>query len=143
MQEFRLIFKLKGIERAARQFLRLTKGKKHFAFYGEMGVGKTTFISTICKLLNAEDLVSSPTFSIINEYNTQKGEIIYHFDFYRIKSAKELLDLGFNEYCADDTYCFIEWPEKGEEVIPDDFLAVTIVEQSDQKRLLKFSGRVN
>lgn len=143
MQELRLIYRLKGIERAAKQFLRLTKNKKHFAFYGDMGSGKTTFITTLCKLLESEDLVSSPTFSIINEYNTLKDEVIYHFDFYRIKSNEELMDIGFHEYCSDDAYCFIEWPEKGKELIPDDFIAVTILEQEDQSRLLKFEFRNN
>ncbi len=138
MQEFRLIYREKGIRRAAKQFLRLVKGKRHFAFYGKMGAGKTTFIKAVCEHLSAEDLVSSPTFAIINEYNSEKEGTIYHFDFYRIKSVDELLDIGFHEYLTDDAWCFIEWPEKGEELLTDDFLPVHIEEDDKNNRVLKF-----
>lgn len=142
MQEFRLIFKERGIKKAARQFLRLVGNTRHFAFYGKMGVGKTTFIKALCQHLKAEDLVSSPTFAIINEYNSEKQGIIYHFDFYRIKSVDELLDIGFHEYCSDDAWCFVEWPEKGEELLTDDFLPVMIEEDDKQNRVLRFDMRV-
>jgi tRNA threonylcarbamoyladenosine biosynthesis protein TsaE len=139
MKNIRFEYILNDMERAANQFLELTKGTKHFAFYGPMGVGKTTFITSLCGLLGTDDLVSSPTFSLINEYLTGDGISIFHFDFYRIKSKIELLDIGFDEYCRKEVYCFIEWPEKGEDIIPDDFLKVSIEEINDKKRVLSFS----
>ena len=139
MQDFRLVFKEDFIAKTANEFLNYTQGYKHFAFYGQMGVGKTTFIKAICKNLGTIDLVSSPTFAIINEYSTQKGEIIYHFDFYRIKSATELLDIGFYDYCNTDSYGFIEWPEKAENIIPEDFVKVLLHADSDETRILTFS----
>jgi tRNA threonylcarbamoyladenosine biosynthesis protein TsaE len=139
MKEYRLVFIKPDIDRAAIQFLELTKGVKHYAFYGSMGVGKTTFIKALCRQLKTDDLVSSPTFSIINEYLTKEGTPIFHFDFYRIKTQNELLDIGFDEYCQKDGYCFIEWPEKGEDIIPDYFLNVKLEEITGEKRALSFS----
>lgn len=138
MKEHRLIFPLKDIDRAANEFLSITEGYKHFAFYGSMGAGKTTFITSVCKVLGCDDLVSSPSFAIINEYSSKKGESIFHFDFYRIKTPVELLDIGFDEYCDANSICFIEWPEKGESIIPDDFIWLNLEEQEDGKRLLSF-----
>jgi tRNA threonylcarbamoyladenosine biosynthesis protein TsaE len=138
MQEYNIVYTLKDINRTAKQFLRIIQGTKHLAFFGDMGVGKTTFITALCKLLGAQDLVSSPTFAIVNEYETSAGNPIYHFDFYRIKSSVELLDIGFNEYCSSDAYCFIEWPEKATEIIPDEFLAVYMEEVNHRKRILSF-----
>jgi tRNA threonylcarbamoyladenosine biosynthesis protein TsaE len=139
MKKFHFEFILNDIERAAAQFLELTKGIRHYAFYGSMGAGKTTFITALCRKLGTDDLVSSPTFSIINEYITREGIPIFHFDFYRIKKQTELLDIGFEEYCRNDVYCFIEWPEKGEDIIPDDFLKVSLDEINNEKRVLSFS----
>jgi tRNA threonylcarbamoyladenosine biosynthesis protein TsaE len=139
MNQHRFVFIKQDIKRAAIQFLELTNGIRHFAFYGSMGVGKTTFITAICRQLGTNDLVSSPTFSIINEYVTKDGIPIFHFDFYRIKTQTELLDIGFDEYCQENVYCFIEWPEKGEGIIPQDFLKVSIGEIDNEKRVLSFS----
>lgn len=139
MQEFRLVYTLEDIDRTAKQFLHILQDKKHIAFYGEMGVGKTTFITAICSLLGAEDLVSSPTFAIVNEYETSTSIPIFHFDFYRIKSPIELMDIGFNEYCTSRAYCFIEWPDKAEEIIPDDFIKVKMEEVNERKRNLLFT----
>jgi tRNA threonylcarbamoyladenosine biosynthesis protein TsaE len=136
MNDFRLEFNEDKIVLSARQFLANSQGKRHFAFYGPMGVGKTTFIKALCNELGTSDLVSSPSFAIINEYATFEKIPIYHFDFYRIKSAVELLDIGFDEYCRDDAYCFIEWPEKGEELLSDDFIKVTLAEKPDGSRML-------
>lgn len=138
MQEFSLIYTLDDIHRTVKQFLLVNKDSKHFAFYGGMGVGKTTFITAMCKLLGTEDLVSSPTFAIVNEYSTLTEIPVYHFDFYRIKSTTELMDIGFNDYCATDAYCFIEWPDRAEEIIPPDFIKVYLEEISEIKRLLSF-----
>ena len=139
MQNQRLTFTLKNISVAAAEFLKITQGYKHFAFYGKMGAGKTTFIKAICQFLGVIDLVSSPTFAIINEYSTQNGDVIYHFDFYRIKTSTELLDIGFYDYCSPDVYGFIEWPEKAEDIIPDDFVKVYIEEDTDETRMLTMS----
>jgi len=139
MQKYRFVYTLQDIERAANQFLELAKDTKHFALYGPMGVGKTTFITALCRLLGTDDLISSPTFSIINEYSIKDGTPIFHFDFYRIKTQVELLDIGFDEYCQKEAYCFIEWPEKGEDIIPDDFLKVKLEEINDVKRVFSFS----
>jgi tRNA threonylcarbamoyladenosine biosynthesis protein TsaE len=138
MQEFRLTFNKQDIVPIAKKFLTITQGYKHFAFYGSLGAGKTTFIAAICNVLGTADLISSPTFAIVNEYSTFERIPIYHFDFYRIKSQVELLDIGFDEYCKEEAYCFIEWPEKGEGFIPDDFIKVALEEQPDGIRIITF-----
>lgn len=99
-----------------------------FAFYGKMGVGKTTFIKSLCKLLGVDgDQVASPTFAIVNEYDGNTGGI-YHFDFYRIKDLREVVDLGFDEYIYSGSYCFMEWSELVEELLPKDYIKVEIEE---------------
>jgi tRNA threonylcarbamoyladenosine biosynthesis protein TsaE len=130
---------LDNINQIAREFLAATEGKKQFSFYGSMGAGKTTFITALCHELKALDLVSSPTFSIVNEYETENGEILYHFDFYRIKEAEELFDIGFEEYIASENWCFIEWPEKAEHMIPESFVLVHIEIDALGNRSLNFS----
>ena len=108
-----------------------------FAFYGAMGAGKTTFIKAICDVLNVSDISNSPSFGIINEYQTDKEESIYHFDFYRIKTASEFYDIGCEEYLYSGNYCLIEWPEKIRELLPDDAVSVHITEEV-QKRIFRF-----
>ncbi len=139
MKEVKFVFSLEEIDKITNDFLLATKGFKHFAFYGSMGVGKTTLITSICKKLGSDDLVSSPSFAIINEYSSAKDDLIYHFDFYRIKDPVELLDIGFYEYCNNDAYCFIEWPEIGENLIPDDFVKLKLLENANGKRILTFN----
>jgi tRNA threonylcarbamoyladenosine biosynthesis protein TsaE len=119
---------LKQLHSAAREFTRLTSGTRKFAFYGPMGSGKTTFIKAICKELGATGLVTSPTFSLVNEYPAQSGEIIYHFDLYRINNVGELYDLGYEEYFYSDKYVFIEWAEKAESLLPDPVTRVHMTE---------------
>jgi tRNA threonylcarbamoyladenosine biosynthesis protein TsaE len=138
MEKFQLVFNENEIIKSARKFLELSHENRHFAFYGSMGVGKTTFIKAICQELGTCDLVTSPTFAIVNEYFTHDKLSIYHFDFYRIKTVTELLDIGFDEYCREDAFIFIEWPEKGIELIPDDFIKVYFSERQDGARILKF-----
>jgi tRNA threonylcarbamoyladenosine biosynthesis protein TsaE len=138
MKDIQLVFTVKQLDKVAHQFIKLTTGCRHIAFYGSMGSGKTTFITAICMRLGVDDLVSSPTFSIINEYSTNEGIPVYHFDFYRIKKEEELFDIGFEEYCDGDAYCFIEWPEKAEKLIPDDFIWVKIEEIENGKRCISF-----
>ena len=97
---------------------------KVFLFYGEMGVGKTTFIKSICKHLNVIDVVSSPTFSIVNQYVNDQDEFIYHFDFYRTNNKNEIFDIGYEEYLFSDSFCFIEWPERLDNLLPNKYLEI-------------------
>ncbi len=128
---------LDHIEEAARQFIGQMGDDTVFAFYGKMGAGKTTFIKALCKLLGVEDEVNSPTFAIINEYRSQTtAELIYHFDFYRIKKLEEVYDLGYEDYFYSGALCFIEWPELVEELLPTDAKKITITENSDGSRTI-------
>ena len=127
---------LDNIRAAAREFIQ-NMGEAHvFAFYGKMGAGKTTFVKAICEELGVEDVITSPTFAIINEY--EGDETIYHFDFYRIKKLEEVYDMGYEDYFYSGALCFIEWPELIEEILPDDAVRVSITEQQDGSRLVKF-----
>lgn len=126
------------LDRAAREFLRQTEGVSVYAFYGSMGAGKTTFISAVCRVLGVEDEVASPTFTIVNEYLTGDGRPVYHFDFYRIEKISEALDIGYEEYMDSGDLCFMEWPEKIEQILPDDALKVCISENADGSRTLSF-----
>ena len=129
---------LDHIEDAAREFIAQMGDDTVFAFYGKMGAGKTTFIKALCKLLGVEDEVNSPTFAIINEYRSETtAELIYHFDFYRIKELEEVYDLGYEDYFYSGALCYIEWPELVEELLPLDAKKVTITENSDGSRTLQ------
>ena len=129
---------LDHIEEAAREFIGQMGDDTVFAFYGKMGAGKTTFIKALCKLLGVEDEVNSPTFAIINEYRSQTtAELIYHFDFYRIKKLEEVYDLGYEDYFYSGALCFIEWPELVEDLLPLDAKKVTITENSDGSRTIE------
>lgn len=108
-----------------------------FAIYGPMGVGKTTFIKAICKWLGSEDTASSPTYSIINHYLTATGQSIYHFDFYRIKNLEEAYNLGYEDYFFSGAWCFIEWPEKIESLLPPGTLKV-FMEEWNGERIIRF-----
>ena len=126
------------LDRAAREFLRLTDGVRIYAFYGSMGAGKTTFISALCRVLGVGDEVASPTFTIVNEYRAADGRAVYHFDFYRIEKLQEVLDIGYEEYIDSDGLCLMEWPEKIEDILPEDTLKVHIEEQPDGSRSVTF-----
>ncbi len=120
----------------ADKFLRLMRDKKVFAFFGPMGVGKTTFIKALCNELGVVEIVTSPTFALINEYQTGEGEIIYHFDFYRIKKIEEVYDFGYEEYFFSGNYCFIEWPNKVAEILPENVVFVQMIENEDGSRTI-------
>ena len=118
----------------------LAKSKyKIVLFYGEMGSGKTTLIKEIVKQLNVSENVSSPTFSLVNEYYTQNNESVFHFDFYRIEDETEALDMGVEEYFYSDNWCFIEWPNKVENLLPLKSTIITIHIDSSELRTLEIS----
>jgi tRNA threonylcarbamoyladenosine biosynthesis protein TsaE len=126
------------IREAARQFVEQMGDSHVFAFYGKMGAGKTTFIKAICEELGVEDVITSPTFAIINEYESPETTI-YHFDFYRIKKLEEVYDMGYEDYFYSGGLCFIEWPELIEELLPEDAVRITIEEQADGSRIVHSS----
>lgn len=113
------------------------------AFYGKMGAGKTTFIKAVCEELGVADVVNSPTFSIVNEYRAEEtGELVYHFDFYRLEKVEEACDLGFEDYFYSGAVCLIEWPELIEELLPADAVRVSVEELPDgSRRIATLEGR--
>lgn len=127
---------LEDIDAAAKQFVAAIGDRTVFAFYGKMGAGKTTFIKAVCKALGVDDVVTSPTFAIVNEYRTETAELIYHFDFYRIKKLEEVYDMGYEDYFDSGALCFIEWPELIEELLPADAVKVNIEVEPDDSRLI-------
>ena len=129
---------LQDLEQAAVKFLSMTQGTDVYAFYGAMGAGKTTFISAICSVLGVEDEVASPTFTIVNEYRTAGGRPVYHFDFYRIDRLSEVLDIGYEEHVDGEGICLMEWPEKIEDLLPENTLRVSITEEKDGSRTISF-----
>ena len=129
---------LDTIRSAARQFIENIGSSRVFAFYGKMGAGKTTFVKALCEELGCDDVITSPTFAIVNEYTDGEQLPVYHFDFYRIKKLEEVYDMGYEEYFYSGALCLIEWPELIEDVLPDDTVRVTIEEQADGSRLLTF-----
>ena len=134
---------LEHIREAARTFVDAMGDQHVFAFYGNMGAGKTTFIKAICEELGVEDVVTSPTFAIVNEYTPHSSLLtphssIYHFDFYRIKKLEEVYDMGYEDYFYSDGLCFIEWPEMMEELLPEGTIKVQIKENADGTRTVSF-----
>lgn len=123
---------------AAKQLSDFASGQKVFIFEGDMGAGKTTFIKNFCKHLGVVDVVSSPTYSIVNEYESPRGSV-FHFDFYRIKDLHEAYDLGYEEYFYGGDICLIEWPERVEELLPESFIKVEINVLDENRRLFRFS----
>ena len=137
---------IEHIREAAREFIKHIGDRRVFAFYGKMGAGKTTFVKAICEELGVQDVITSPTFAIVNEYaisqlpsaNSQLPTAIYHFDFYRVKKLEEAYDMGYEDYFYSGALCFIEWPELIEEILPDDAVRVSIIEQEDGSRVVSF-----
>ncbi len=121
-----LIFTLDKIQEAAVKFLELTTGYKLFAIQGEMGAGKTTFIHALCKVMGVKDSISSPTFSIINQYSASAGQTIYHMDLYRIKDENEAINAGIEDCLYTGNTCFVEWPEKIPAIFPDKTLYIRV-----------------
>ncbi len=128
---------LDQIQAVAKEFISYIKEKKVFAFYGSMGAGKTTFIKALCEELGSPDIVTSPTFTLVNEYLTKSGNVVYHFDFYRIEKKEEAFDFGFEEYLYSGQLCFIEWPEKIESLLPDSAIKVRILVNNNNSRSIE------
>lgn len=130
---------LNDLQAVAIDVLKKYSESRVFALFGEMGSGKTTFIKAICEQLGVVDVVSSPTFAIINEYLDSGGESVFHFDFFRLKNRNELMDIGYEDYLYSGDYCFIEWPEKYEELLPENCVYIKIkIDYADQSRLISF-----
>ncbi|MCR4919223.1 MAG: tRNA (adenosine(37)-N6)-threonylcarbamoyltransferase complex ATPase subunit type 1 TsaE [Prevotella sp.] len=128
---------LSDIRAVARQFIEAVGQRRVIAFYGAMGAGKTTFIKALCQEMGVNDVITSPTFAIVNEYGVNDGSSIYHFDFYRIKRIDEVYDMGYEDYFYSGRLCLIEWPELIEELLPEDALRVSITQQPDGSRLIR------
>lgn len=128
------------LDDAANQILNQFPAARVFALYGKMGAGKTTFIKSLCKQLQVVETVNSPTFSIVNEYVTEAGEQVYHFDFYRLKKAEEAFDIGIEDYFYSQQYCFLEWPEKIADLLPENFVSLTVEETGNgEERRIRFN----
>ncbi len=130
---------LETIRETAREFIANMRKSTVFAFYGKMGTGKTTFIKAICEELGVDDVITSPTFAIVNEYHSKVTDApVYHFDFYRIKKLEEVYDMGYEDYFYSGAPCFLEWPELIEEILPGNAVKITITEQEDGTRTIEF-----
>ena len=132
----RLIDNLEQLPRLASDLLEEFREERFFAFFGKMGVGKTTLIKALCDQLGVKEVVCSPTFAIINEYTSGEGEPVYHFDFYRLKSAEEAYDIGYEEYFYSGMYCFTEWTEKKEQLLPEHYVRVEMKETNGIRTLI-------
>ena len=129
---------LDQIHEAAHRFVEAMGDNTVFAFYGKMGAGKTTFIKAVCEELGVSDVITSPTFAIVNEYRSEiAGELIYHFDFYRINRLEEAYDFGYEEYFYSGNLCLVEWPEKIEELLPEEVMTVRIAVGDDEERTIE------
>ncbi|MDX9727084.1 MAG: tRNA (adenosine(37)-N6)-threonylcarbamoyltransferase complex ATPase subunit type 1 TsaE [Bacteroidales bacterium] len=126
----------KHIPAAAAKILDFTSGRRLLAFHGAMGAGKTTIIKAVCRLLGAQDIVSSPTFTLINEYMTAGGESIYHIDFYRIRKPSEVFDFGIEEYFLSGSWCLMEWPELIGDILPEESAMIYITVGDDGQRIV-------
>ncbi|MBR3565083.1 MAG: tRNA (adenosine(37)-N6)-threonylcarbamoyltransferase complex ATPase subunit type 1 TsaE [Paludibacteraceae bacterium] len=133
----RIEYEISDIKRVARMFIDQIGKNTVFAFNGSMGAGKTTFIKAVCEELGVEDVINSPTFAIVNEYETKNGSLIYHFDCYRLKSVEEALNFGAEDYLYSGNLCFIEWPEKIDALLPENTVFVNIKVLSDTKRAIE------
>lgn len=128
---------LNDIPEAAQRFADQMGDNKVFAFYGDMGAGKTTFIKAICEVLGVKETITSPTFAIVNEYKSGSGDPIFHFDFYRINKLEEAYDFGYEDYFYSGNVCFIEWPELIEPILPLDIVEVSIRETESGSRVVE------
>ena len=131
-----IIFSLDEITTVAKQILATTSLKKVVTFHAQMGAGKTTLIKDFCKILGVKGNTSSPTFALVNEYKTESGKSIYHFDMYRIEDPSEAIRIGFEEYLESGNYCFIEWPEKIHNLLPPSFVQISFQVTPDHRKII-------
>jgi len=131
-------YNIEEIEKVAKTFVEQIGENTVFAFNGSMGAGKTTFIKAVCEILGVEEVINSPTFAIVNEYETDRGNIIYHFDCYRLKNIQEALNLGAEEYLYSGNLCFIEWAQNIEHILPESTKMVDITIIDDKNRVIKW-----
>lgn len=129
---------LDKIHESAKEFIANMGNNTIFAFYGKMGAGKTTFIKAVCEEFGVDDVITSPTFAIVNEYTDKNDDPIYHFDFYRIKKIDEVYDMGFDDYVYSGHLCFMEWPELVEDILPEETVKVTITANENGSRTIEF-----
>jgi tRNA threonylcarbamoyladenosine biosynthesis protein TsaE len=134
-----LINNISEIQKTAADFLRGFSSEKIFAFHGELGAGKTTFIKALCEELGVKDAMSSPSFSLVNEYHDAKNNPVYHFDLYRLRSPEEAFDIGLEEYLYSGNYCFIEWPERAGELLPEETVHITIRTIGESREISAYS----
>lgn len=125
------------LQKAAETFLHQYPDARVVAFHGSMGAGKTTLIKAICQQLGVIDVVNSPTFALVNEYTCPNGQSVYHFDFYRINKLEEVYDMGYEEYIESGQYCFMEWPERIESLLPDNCIHIHIEETNNNQRIIR------
>lgn len=133
------IARIDELPELAKKLLEFAQDEHFFIFIGEMGAGKTSFIKAFCKVLGVEELVSSPTFSIVNEYQAKEGKV-YHFDFYRLKSVREAYDLGYEDYFYSGAYCLVEWPQLVEDLLPAHYIKVEIKLKTENEREFIFTS---
>ncbi len=138
MEDFIVLSSLEELPRVARQIVQFMGNSRFVAFYGSMGSGKTTLIKEICHQLGVENVVTSPTFALVNEYVSTESKI-FHFDLYRINKIEELYDIGYEEYFYSGRYCFVEWPELAESLLPEDIVRLVISATDDGKRFITLS----
>lgn len=134
-------YSLSELNAIAKEVIASTQNKI-LLFYGQMGVGKTTLIKELCKELGIQDVTSSPTFSLVNEYHSDNGEIVYHFDFYRIEDEEEALDIGIEDYFYSDAWCLIEWPENIQNLLPLKSTEIRLSQLSDGQRNIQLKPSV-
>ena len=132
------IHKIEELQAVAKELLFYIHDNPVLAFYGKMGIGKTTLIKALCKEMFVENTVTSPTFALVNEYTTKLNETIYHFDFYRINKIEEIFDFGYEEYFYSGNYCFVEWPELAENMLPDNTLKISLTEGEKGCRIISW-----
>ena len=131
---------IKELPVVAEKILKDTGDHKVIALFGKMGAGKTTLIKYFCEALDVKDVVNSPTFALVNEYRDKDDNPVFHFDFYRIESLEEVFDIGYEEYIYSGNYCFIEWPEMIENLLPENYIHLTIVENEEGLREIEYSS---
>jgi len=135
--------KPEDLHQVASAMIEKLNDERIFAFYGKMGAGKTTLIKALCEVLEVKEIVSSPTFALVNEYSTYDEQAVYHFDFYRIKKIEEVYDIGYEEYFYSDSYCLIEWPELVTDLLPERYVKVEIEVLENEERKITFSVLTN